>query len=134
VRKKVFFPGTDTRIERRKFAIFHACTLVFALIVAALALFIINCIGAYQKAMLLPSQSPVAVSLNPFDNVAMWLGLSLFVWNFLGSIRYANEAYDEGDRERGFIFRIVTVIYLFAFPFVYFHNLWHLIFIKDIKG
>ena len=99
---KRFFPGTNTLADRKRFAIFHACTLVVAPIIGALFMFFI-------------------VSFNPFNNMGRWALISLFCWNLIGSIRFHDDTFDEG----GFIAsRMVVFICLFAFPFIYLYNLW----------
>ena len=118
--KKRVFPGTDTMAERKRFAILHACTLVVAPMIAALLLFFVNWIDSAKNV----TPVPVAMSLNPFTDVVNLLLWSLLVWNFIGSLRFIEDAFITGGRFAGFISKGVAIVFLIIFPFYYFHNLW----------
>jgi len=45
--KKRFLPGIDTTAERKRFAIFHACTLIISPLIAILAGLLINLTGSH---------------------------------------------------------------------------------------
>ena len=96
------FPGVNTADERKRFAIFHTCTLLLSPILGAFVMLIIN--GRWSLS----------------NDRASWLLGSLFIWNFLGSWRFFYDALDKGY----FIGKIVSVLVLVGFPFVYIHNLW----------
>jgi len=99
------FPGIDTVNERKRFAVFHACTLMVSPIISAFVILIIN-------------------DRWPFSSdKAIWLLGSILIWNFIGSLRFFFDANEEGF----FVGRIMGVITLFGFPFVYLHNLWRVI-------
>jgi len=115
-------PSVDTLSERKKFAIFHTCTLVVAPIIAALMIFVIKWINS------IGSTTSVSMSLNPFtdSNLLLW---SLIVWNTIGSLRFYSNTYDIGA---SFIARCVGMLFMIIFPFYYLYNLWY-IFIKRKK-
>ena len=128
MKKKRFFSGTGTFAERKWFAVFHACTVPISMIIGALLIFLFDIVNPLRGAGL---QMGLPMLLeNPFANVGKWLGFSLFVWNFLGSWRISGDYMDAGDH---FLARAMVLVYLFIFPFVYFHNLWYLL-IKRNKG
>jgi len=113
--KKRLFPGIDSLLERKRFAIFHTCTLVIAPIIAALFIFIINLCNSFHR--VLPWLS--AIPLNPFANINHLLLWSLFIWNFLGSIRFYEDIRKTG---RFFFSRFIVLVLLIGFPFLYFYN------------
>ena len=115
-------PSVDTLSERKKFAIFHTCTLVVAPIIAALMIFVIKWINS------IGSTTSVSMFLNPFtdSNLLLW---SLIVWNTIGSLRFYSNTYDIGA---SFIARCVGMLFMIIFPFYYLYNLWY-IFIKRKK-
>ena len=116
---KRFFPGIDTLEERRRFVIFHACTLIIAPIISAFfiifMIWVRNLTNPMIQAGLL---SPV--QLNPFSDMRHWLLWSLFVWNIIGSIRFHDDIFKEGG---GVIARTVAFFCLLTFPVIYLHNL-----------
>jgi hypothetical protein len=116
------FPGVGTLAERKKFAIFHACTLVIAPIIGALILFIINWYDAKttktirSSATVIISLNPltdeksvtknydykdkeeyitIIISLSPLLDAGKWLLFSMLVWNIIGSIRLCSDFYDK---------------------------------------
>ena len=100
------FPGIGTAHERKRFAIFHTCTLIFSPLLSVFVMFIIN--GRW-----------------PFSNdKASWIIGALFIWNFLGSLRFFFDANEEGF----FAGRIMGLVTLIGFPFVYIYNLWRVFF------
>ena len=118
--KKRVFPGTDTLAERKRFSVFHACTLVIAPMIAALLILILNWINLAKRV----TPVPVAISLNPFTDLINLLLWSLLIWNFIGSLRFFEDAFAAGGRFGGFISRGVALVFLIIFPFYYFYNLW----------
>ena len=116
MKRKRIFPGIDTFAERKEFAIFHLCTLVIAApIIGALFMIIISLFDPLRNVGL-----PMTLE-TPLTNVNKWLGISLFVWNFIGSIRF----YEDTRVTRGFFFaRLMVLILLFGFPLFYLYNLW----------
>lgn len=106
------FSGVDTHKERKKFLIFHACTLILCQAIVALVLFIIS----YDK--------PVGF------NKINWIVISIFSWNVLGSWRLQEEAFNEG----WWIGRIVGIALCLGFPFVYLYNLWRVLFKNEDRA
>jgi len=103
------FPGIDTGKERKRFAIFHTCTLIVSPMIGAVAMFLIN--GRW-----------------PFDsNKISWFVSSLFIWNFIGSMRFFLAANEEGF----FAGRIMGVVTLIGFPVVYLYNILRVFFKKE---
>jgi hypothetical protein len=90
---KKIFPGVDTLAERKKFAIFHACTLVIAPIIAMLLML--------------------------FINWGSWLFWSLFVWNAADGD--GNSPTDR--LLGSFIIRFVHILLTLIFPLYYLYNL-----------
>ena len=104
------FPGIDTAKERRRFVVFHACTFVLCPFIGALVMFLIN-------------------NKWPFDNSkGSWLIGSLFIWNVLGSWRFW---WDSSETDGFFQSRLVAAVLLIGFPFVYFYNLWRVLFRQE---
>ena len=111
-------PWVDTLAGRKKFAIFHAGTLVIAPIITALMIFTIkwtNSIG---------SVTIVSVSLNPFKDIGNWLLWSMLAWNFIGSLRFYDDAYNTGG---SFWAKGVVIVFTIIFPFYYLYNLWYIV-------
>jgi len=126
--KKRFFPGTDTLAERKRFAVFHACTLIIVPIIVALVIAILNWRTNTTRWFIVDGFMP-PLSLFPFSNLRDWLLWSLAVWSFIGSLRFC----DDADKDMGFfVGRGVMFICLFIFPLIYLYNLWCLI-IKKTK-
>ena len=124
--KKRIFPGTETLAERKRFAIFHACTLIIAPLIAALIIFLMNwreSVRLSEIGFIVPL-SIQHVSLNPFKDVGDLLLWSLCIWNLIGSLRFHDDAFDEGGRLGGFIARGVSLLFMLIFPFYYLYNLW----------
>jgi len=123
--KKRFFPGTDTLAERKKFAVFHACTLIIAPLIGAFLLFLF---ALSHRSI----SSLVAAGLGQiiFSNVRDWLLCSLFCWNVIGGWRF----YLDVDRNEGFFAgRFVGLLCMLFFPLIYFYNLWCIMVKKDSK-
>jgi hypothetical protein len=95
---KKILPGIGTLSERKKFAVFHAVTLIFSPILAIAFMFLFK-------------------MSNPFTNVGKWLLCSIFLWNLVGSIRFHN------DIDNFFIARGIGLILVFTFPLFYLYNL-----------
>ena len=102
---KSIFPGINTLEERKKFAIFHFFTIFFSTVVSIFIMFIFN-------------------SGYPFKDIYKLLTVSIIIWNFLGSIRFYDDAFDDYG---GFIAKGVSFILILFFPFFYFHNLYYLL-------
>lgn len=114
---KKIFPGTDTLAERKRFFLFHTSTLLIAPIITALIIFTIN----WSEAIGRKTPVSVASSLNPFLDVGNWLLCSLFVWNFLGSVRIFND----NIKTKGYIIaNMMSLPYLLFFPLFYIYNIW----------
>ena len=124
--KKRILPRTETLAERKRFAIFHTCTLLIAPLIAALIIFLMKwreSVRLSEIGFIVPL-SMQHVSLNPFKDVGDLLLLSLCVWNCIGSLRFYDDAFDEGGRLGGFIARGVSLLFMLIFPFYYLYNLW----------
>lgn len=103
------FPGIETNDERKKFAIFHACSLLICLILSAAIL-------CFQHR-------------DPFgDSKNVWLFTSILFWNFLGSWRFHSDLSEDGGF---FIGRLATIVLVVGFPLLYLHNLWCIITKKE---
>ena len=102
------FPGLNTAKERKKFAIFHTCTLALCPVVSAVIVYLI-----YNRW--------------PFEEGGfrgIWIAGSLFLWNALGSWRFG----DDSLKSDGFMqSRLVFFVLLIGFPFLYLYNLWHVL-------
>jgi len=114
--KKRFFPGTDTLAERKKFAVFHACTFIIAPLIGALLLFIFDLNHRSLSSLVAAGLGRIV-----FSDVRNWLLCSLFCWNVIGGWRF----YLDVDRDEGFFAgRSVVLFSLFFFPLIYLYNLW----------
>jgi hypothetical protein len=102
----------DSYQERKRFAVFHACTLILCLLIVLLAMDFIFLNNG------LPHDNPFGAGMGK------WLFLSYFVWGVIGSL-----SFDVGP---SFFFgRFVTGLLMFSFPIVYLYNIWYLIFRRD---
>jgi hypothetical protein len=114
--KKRFFPGTDTLPERKKFAIFHACTFIISPLIGALLLFLFAL--SHRS---ISSLVHIGLERIIFSDVRNWLLCSLFCWNFIGGWRFYLDWY----RKEGFFAgRLMILFCMFFFPLMYLHNLW----------
>ena len=104
---KKIFPGVSTLAERKKFAIFHACTFILCpVIVMFVMLFTYN-------------GDPHG---HPFDaGMGYWIFASLLMWNFFGAWRFMWDIRDDGNPLIG---RLIMIPFLIGFPFFYLYNLW----------
>ena len=117
-------PGIGTLAERKKFAIFHTCTLILSPAIGAFFVFIITCLGSLTSPV-----SHLGIS-NPFENVCLWLLASLFCWTIIGSIRFYKDIF---GRDTLFIIEIFVIL-AFGFPFLYLHNLWYIFSKKNTES
>jgi len=121
--KKRFLPGTGTLAERKRFALFHTCTLMMAPLIGAVLAALIY----YLEHSAINSLIAAGL-LNPFLNVRYWLFSSLAVWNFIGALRF----FSDTEEEMGFfVGRSIFAICIFVFPLVYLYNLWCILMKRD---
>jgi len=81
----------------------------------------INWINSIKMNDTMPG-SFVEISMNPFSDIGKLLLYSVFIWNFIGSLRFHGEAFDTGGRFGGFISNGVGLVFLIIFPFYYLYN------------
>ncbi len=106
------FPGVDTHTERKRFAVFHTCTLVLCPLIVMLIMFLVF-------------SNHGDPHNNPFDaGMGKWLLLSLFTWNVLGAWRFVS---DFGPLAG----RMVGILLFLGFPLFYLHNFWRMLVNKD---
>ena len=120
--KKRFFPGTSTLAERKRFAVFHACTLLISPVIGAFLIILLYLSGSRGFSG--------SLSLNPFSHVRDWLIWSLFAWNFIGSIRFHDDAFTGAGICAS---RLVVFFCSFFFPLIYLYNLWCIIIKKGCE-
>ena len=108
--KRWFLPRTDTLAERKRFAVFHACTLIISPILGALVIILSRQTNSTNLFLIL------------FSNLRDWLLCSLFTWNFIGFTRFHDDAFKNSDS--WFVYRFVAIFSFIFFPLIYLHNLW----------
>jgi hypothetical protein len=127
---KRFFPGLESMKERKRFAVFHACTIFIAFIMGAIIRILINW-NINFSSPLISANLGANMSLNPFTDVWVWLLWSLFAWNVIGSIRFSNDA---SDRSGFLASRLTFFLCMLFFPLIYLHNLWFVFSKKRINN
>ena len=112
--KKIFpkkiFPWPDTQSERKKFAVFHACTFILFPVIGVFIAFGFRAIGATGQ----------------ITETGSWVAMSLFCWSMIGAWLTANKINDFWHS------RLIVALLLLGFPFFYLYNLLR-IFVKKIK-
>jgi len=94
----------ETREERKKFAVIHACTLAVSPLILAI----------------IAGIKGVIFELD----IVQWLIGSVLMWSITGSAVQCWGIY-------GFSGRLIMFALTFIFPFYYLYNLWHIIFRKS---
>ncbi|MCL2577689.1 MAG: hypothetical protein FWE27_06530 [Defluviitaleaceae bacterium] len=99
-----FLPGTYMAAERKRFVIFHACTLLICVL--------INFILA------------ITLTIELYKNLAaLFILISFVLWNGIGSLRFFYEAYKETDRNKYLNKKLFSAIMIVFFPLYYLYIL-----------
>jgi len=123
--KKRFFPGIDTFAERKRFAVFHACTIAIAPLIGAVLMVPIHWRGNSTDTLIVAGLGML------FSHMKDWLIWSLCAWNLIGSMRFHNDAFSDSGFGASRIVGLFTFIF---FPLIYLYNLWCIIIKKDAEG
>lgn len=120
--KNRFFPGIDTLAERKKFAVFHACTIIVAPLIGALLMLPIHWRSNSTDTVIVAGLGIL------FSNVQDWLFWSLGAWNAIGAIRFHDDAFMNNGFSAS---RVMFFLCFIFFPLLYLHNLWCIIIKKE---
>ena len=101
-----FLPGISSVSEKKKFLLFHACSICLCIIIVMIIMLITSSGDPY---------------INPYDaGIGKWIICSIFLWNFIGTWRFISDFHGTD----GFLFsRLIAITLIIGFPFFYLYIL-----------